>query len=218
MIDWRREFHNAHNFSARTAHLLQQPRALINTHVKFMLHRQRPSTGVKAGHSHTPGENMTNGHISSKIMHRALSYPYPRPARSYLFHCATGIAAEFVGKLGMIVDASGTHINLAAAEVEIQGTSSRKTALQLLNDLASEGERHFEHTWRTRSRIPVLAYGSNASPEQLLRKYGKCSQLQGNEAFIPVMKVSSQLIMFRQNLHHLLKLLISSNLVFSGTT
>ena len=112
-----------------------------------------------------------------------LTYPYPRPPRSYFFHCASGLVAEIVGKLRL--ESDNRAVDLRTAEVQ-DGAGSTQTACNFLARGAMTGVA--AHTWALASRVPVLAYGSNAAPEALFRKFGKHS-LVGNDGFIPVMKV-----------------------------
>ena len=66
--------------------------------------------------------------FDSKVLHRAVSYPYPRPSGDFLFNCGSGEAEE-----------------VADGREWLKG--------------------------ETEPRICVLACGSNASPQQLARKF-----------------------------------------------
>ena len=103
----------------------------------------------------------------SGVIARALGYPYPRPGLSYLFSCRSGAHAEIqawpAGSLPV-----PTHPNVLCEFLAANG------APHWVNDLTD--------------RCPVLAYGSNASPEQLYRKFGSLVAVEPGDKLIPVFR------------------------------
>ena len=115
---------------------------------------------------------------------RALTYPDPRPPRSYFFHCATGLVAQLVGSLSLTSTGGAFYLESTAVQ---DASNTTHTAAAFLAREASCATPPL-HSWDVKTRVPVLAYGSNAAPEALFRKFGKYS-LHGNDGFIPVLKV-----------------------------
>ena len=103
----------------------------------------------------------------SAVIARALGYPYPRPALSYLFACRSGAHAEIQAW------PAGSVPVLAGPKV-LSDFLADNGASSWVNDLTE--------------RCPVLAYGSNASPEQLLRKFGSLVAVDPGDGLIPVFR------------------------------
>lgn len=96
---------------------------------------------------------------------RATAYPYAPPPHSYLF--VNGEALE-------IVDPGGDPVRDGRLRVDGRVAPSAE-ALEALGAADAEG---------LDGRAPVLAYGSNAAPEQLARKYGGFA----GDVVIPVLR------------------------------
>ena len=96
---------------------------------------------------------------------RATGYPYPAPPHSYLF--VNGVAHE-------IVEAGRDPVH----DGRLRDGDAVVPAAELLRRLGIAGAAWLD------DRVPVIAHGSNASPEQLWRKFGR---VEGG-VVIPVIK------------------------------
>ncbi|MCH9019667.1 MAG: hypothetical protein IIA73_04805 [Proteobacteria bacterium] len=105
---------------------------------------------------------MTADKGDDERLERAKRYPYPAPRHSYLF--VNGVAHE-LAEVGEHPVGDGV-VNVADRLAPVA---------KALRDLGVPG---------LDERVPVLAYGSNAAPEQLARKY---AQLDG-DVVIPVLR------------------------------
>ena len=98
-------------------------------------------------------------------LERAKGYPYPMPPYSYLF--VNGAAHE-------IVEFGADPVR----DGRLRAGGGAAPASEVLGDLGVTGAAGLDE------RTPVLAYGSNAAPEQLARKYADF----GDGVVIPVIK------------------------------
>ncbi len=101
----------------------------------------------------------------SETLARATGYPYPAPPHSYLF--VNGVAHE-------IVEAGRDPVR----DGRLRDGDAVVPAAELLRRLDIAGAAGLD------DRVPVIAHGSNASPEQLARKFG---DIEGG-VVIPVIK------------------------------
>ena len=103
----------------------------------------------------------------AELVQFGFTYPFLREAGSYLF--VNGVAYPYAEMTGRLLDDSAVRMP--------DSTTMRVRDLLAAYGLATEGGKEL---------VPVLGYGSNASPDQLVRKF-VATDFPGS-AVIPVMK------------------------------